>query len=121
MWHLRIASKGDDKWIKGMVKRLTVEGGSGRVVVDSLDASAEYSCVQEKISLTVGVSDISTPLSFNVLSLILRFRDDAFSTFKFGGAPALAQCTHSDRIWVNVSGTCGKFVSSYYSSRCRMF
>jgi vacuolar protein sorting-associated protein 13A/C len=106
MVHFRIASKGNDKWIKGMVKGLTVEGGSGLVVVDPLDVTAEYACVQEKITLAAGASDISTRLSFNVLSLILRFQDDAFSTFKFGAAPALARCTHFDRIWVNVSGTC---------------
>ncbi|KAG0568137.1 hypothetical protein KC19_7G189300 [Ceratodon purpureus] len=102
--YVMIASKGNDKWIKGMVKGLTVEGGSGLVVVDPLDVSAEYACVQEKITLTAGASDISTRLSFNVLSLILRFQDDAFSTFKFGVAPALSRCTHFDRIWVNVSG-----------------
>lgn len=100
----RIASKGNDKWIKGMVKGLTVEGGSGLVVVDPLDISADYSCVQDKITLFAGATDISMRLSFNVLSLILRFHDDAFSTFRFGGAPALARCTHFDRIWVNVSG-----------------
>jgi vacuolar protein sorting-associated protein 13A/C len=106
MGHFRIASKGNDKWIKGIVKGLTVEGGSGLVVVDPLEASAEYSCVQEKITLTAVVSDISTRLTFSVLSLILRFQDDAFSTFKLGAAPALARCTHFDRIWVNASGTC---------------
>lgn len=89
-----------------MVKGLTVEGGSGLVVVDPVDVSAEYACVQEKITFLAGASDISTRLSFNVLSLILRFQDDAFSTFKFGGAQALSRCTHFDRIWVNVSGTC---------------
>ncbi|KAG0559465.1 hypothetical protein KC19_10G107200 [Ceratodon purpureus] len=102
--YIMIASKGNDKWIKGVVKGLTVEGGSGLVVVDPLDASAEYSCVQEKITLAAGVSDISTRLTFNVLSLILRFQEDALSTFKLGGAPALARCTHFDRIWVNATG-----------------
>ncbi|XP_024384462.1 uncharacterized protein [Physcomitrium patens] len=102
--YVMIKSKGDDKWIKGMVKGLTVEGGSGLVVVDPVDVSAEYACVQEKITFLAGASDISTRLSFNVLSLILRFQDDAFSTFKFGGAQALSRCTHFDRIWVNVSG-----------------
>lgn len=121
MWHFRVASKGDDRWIKGLVKGLTVEGGSGLVVVDPLDASAEYACVQEKITLTAGVSDISTRLSFNVLSLILRFQDDAFSTLKFGTAPALARCTHFDRIWVNVSGKCSKLVCLYVSFNCKIF
>lgn len=106
MWHFRVKSKGNDKWIKGVAKGLTVEGGSGLVVVDPLDASAEYECVQEKITLTAVISGISTRLTFNVLSLILRFQDDAFSTFKLGAAPVLARCTHFDRIWVNASGTC---------------
>lgn len=87
-----------------MVKGLKVEGGSGLVVVDPLDVSAEYACVQDKITLNLGASDISMRLSFNVLSLILRFHDDALSTFRFGGAPPLARCTHFDRIWVNSSG-----------------
>ena len=42
-----------------------------------------YVCVKEKITLTVGAFDISTCYSSNVLSLILRFLDDTFSTFKF--------------------------------------
>lgn len=45
IWYFRIKFKGDDKWIKGMVKGFMVEGGFGLVVVDLVDVFVEYVCV----------------------------------------------------------------------------
>jgi len=82
------------KCMVNLVVVICVIGLGGRVLIAG------------KITLTAVVSDISTRLTFSVLSLILHFQDDAFSTFKLGAVPALARCTHFDRIWVNASGTC---------------
>lgn len=101
----RYASKGKDRWIKGNVKSLTIEGGSGIVVVDPLDVTGEYSCVQDKTSMLVVSSDISMRLSYNVISLVLRIQQDAASTFYFGDARPVLPCTHFDRILVTNSGS----------------
>ncbi|KAL2613699.1 hypothetical protein R1flu_025391 [Riccia fluitans] len=103
-FNVMYASKGSDKWIKGNVKSLTIEGGSGIVVVDPLDLSAEYAHRPEKTSLLVTSSDISTRLSYNVISLVLRIHQDAMSTFYFRDAYPVLPCTHFDRIWVTNSG-----------------
>jgi vacuolar protein sorting-associated protein 13A/C len=98
-----VAFKGNDRWIRGQVKGLTIEGGSGLVVVDPVDISAEYACVQDRMTMMVAVSDISMRLSFSVISLVLRFHDDALSTFHLAGMSPLSRCTHFDRIWANIS------------------
>ncbi|PTQ34792.1 hypothetical protein MARPO_0076s0036 [Marchantia polymorpha] len=103
-FNLMYASKGKDRWIKGNVKSLTIEGGSGIVVVDPLDVTGEYSCVQDKTSMLVVSSDISMRLSYNVISLVLRIQQDAASTFYFGDARPVLPCTHFDRILVTNSG-----------------
>ncbi len=88
------------------MKGLTIEGGSGLVVVDPVDISAEYACVQDRMTMMVAVSDISMRLSFSVISLVLRFHDDALSTFHLAGMSPLSRCTHFDRIWANISSKC---------------
>ncbi|KAL3679175.1 hypothetical protein R1sor_022131 [Riccia sorocarpa] len=103
-FNVMYASKGREKWIKGNVKSLMVEGGSGIVVVDPLDLSAEYTCKPEKTSILVTSSEISTRLSYNVISLVLRIHQDAMSTFYFRDAYPVLPCTHFDRIWVTSSG-----------------
>jgi vacuolar protein sorting-associated protein 13A/C len=104
--YLMVAFKGNDRWIRGQVKGLTIEGGSGLVVVDPVDISAEYACVQDRMTMMVAVSDISMRLSFSVISLVLRFHDDALSTFHLAGMSPLSRCTHFDRIWANISSKC---------------
>lgn len=99
----RFASKGRDQWIRGMVKGLSLEGGSGVVVLDPLDVQTEYSRVQDRISISVTTSDVSMRLSFNVIRLILRFQEDAILRFNVGGDQVVSRCTHFDRIWVNAS------------------
>lgn len=100
----RLATKGKDQWIRGQIKNLSIEGGSGIVVVDPLDVTGEYTCVQDKTSMIIGTTDISMRLSFNVISLVLRFHQDAVSTFRFRDAYPVLPCTHFDRIWVTNTG-----------------
>lgn len=115
----RVASKGNDQWVKGHIKSLSIEGGSGIVVVDPLDVTGDYTCVQDKTSMTITTSDISMRLSFNVISLVLRFHQDAVSTFRFRDADPVLPCTHFDRIWVTNTGLGWSFLSKFSNwKRC---
>eukprot|EP01018_Ginkgo_biloba_P025446 Gb_15429 [translate_table: standard] len=103
-FNLMYATKENDSWIRALVKGLTVESGSGLVVVDPVDMSGEYTCVQDKSSLSVITTDIYIHLSFSVLRLLLRLQDEAVAALQFGSANALSRCTHFDRIWVDKAG-----------------
>ncbi|CAM6102066.1 unnamed protein product [Calypogeia fissa] len=104
-FNLMLASKGKDQWVRGHIKSLSIEGGSGIVVVDPLDVTGDYTCIQDKTSMTIATSDISMRLSFNVISLFLRFHQDSVSTFRFRDAAPVLPCTHFDRIWVTNTGS----------------
>lgn len=102
--NLMYAYKDGDTWIRGHVKRFSVDSGSGLSVVDPMVISTEYACVKEKTSLMVKTSDISACLSFSLMRLLLRLHNDALSTFQFGGGYVLSRCSHFDRIWLNDTG-----------------
>ncbi|KAM7259519.1 hypothetical protein ACFE04_015260 [Oxalis oulophora] len=67
----RYASKENDTWIRGLLKDLTVEAGSGLVILDPVDMSGGYTCTQ------------------------------VASALQFGNANPLAPCTNFDQLWVS--------------------
>lgn len=102
--NLMYAAKENDIWIRAFVKGLTVESGSGLVVLDPVDISGEYTCVQDKTSVSVMTTDIYVHLSLSVLRLLLRLQDETVAALQFGSANALSRCTHFDRIWIDKRG-----------------
>ncbi|KAH9312827.1 hypothetical protein KI387_027862 [Taxus chinensis] len=103
-FNLMYATKENDRWVRGLVKGLTVESGSGLDMLDPVDISGEYSCVQDKTSISVITTDIYIHLSFSVLRLLLRLQDEAVAALQFGSANVISCCTHFDRIWVDKRG-----------------
>lgn len=102
--NLMYAAKENDRWIRAFVKGLTVESGSGLAVLDPVDISGEYTCVQDKTNVSVMTTDIYVHLSLSVLRLLLRLQDETVSALQFGSANALSRCTHFDRIWIDKRG-----------------
>ncbi|XP_057809782.1 uncharacterized protein LOC131024279 [Salvia miltiorrhiza] len=95
------ASKEDDKWIRGLVKDLTVEAGSGLVVLDPVDVSGGYTSVKDKMNISIVSTDIYAHLSLGVISLLLNLQSQASAALQFGNTDPLAPCTNFDRIWVS--------------------
>ncbi|KAG8370579.1 hypothetical protein BUALT_Bualt14G0131800 [Buddleja alternifolia] len=95
------ASKEDDKWIRGLLKDLTVEAGSGLVVLDPVDVSGGYTSVKDKTNISLMSSDIYAHLSLGVISLLLNLQSQASTALQFGNADPLSPCTNFDRIWVS--------------------
>ena len=100
----RFASKEDDKWIRCVVKDLTVEAGSGLVVHDPVDVSAGYTSVKDKINTSIACTDIYVHLSLGVISLLLNLQNQASAALQFGNTDPLAPCTNFDRIWSSPTG-----------------
>lgn len=100
----RYASKEDDKWIKGLLKDLTVEAGSGLVVLDPVDMSWGYTSVKDKTNISLMSTDIYAHLSLSVISLILNLQSQAFTALQFGNADPLSPCLNFDQIWVSPKG-----------------
>ncbi|CAA0829437.1 calcium-dependent lipid-binding family protein, partial [Striga hermonthica] len=95
------ASKEDDRWIRGLLKDLTVEAGSGLVVLDPVDVSGGYTSVKDKTNISLMFTDIYAHLSLSVISLLLNLQSQASSALQFGNADPLSPCTNFDRIWVS--------------------
>lgn len=102
----RFASKEDDTWIRGLVKDLTVEAGSGLVVLDPVDVSGGYTSVKDKMNISVVSTDIYVHLSLGVISLLFNLQSQASAALQFGNTDPLAPCTNFDRIWVSPKGFC---------------
>ncbi|KAK6160946.1 hypothetical protein DH2020_004327 [Rehmannia glutinosa] len=95
------ASKEDDRWIRGLLKDLTVEAGSGLVVLDPVDVSGGYTSVKDKTNISIMFTDIFAHLSLSVISLLLNLQSQASTALQFGNADPLSPCTNFDRIWVS--------------------
>lgn len=102
----RYASKEDDRWIRGLLKDLTVEAGSGLLVLDPVDVSGGYTSVKDKTNVSIMSTDIYAHLSLGVISLLLNLQSQASTALQFGKADPLAPCTNFDRIWVSPKGFC---------------
>ncbi|XP_062108869.1 uncharacterized protein LOC133819601 isoform X1 [Humulus lupulus] len=95
------ASKENDTWIRALVKDLTVEAGSGLIVLYPVDISGGYTSVKEKTNMSLISTNICIHLSLSVISLMLNLQNQAFAALQFGNIIPLAPCTNFDRIWVS--------------------
>ncbi|XP_073302377.1 uncharacterized protein [Primulina huaijiensis] len=95
------ASKEDDRWIRCLFKDLTVEAGSGLVVLDPVDISGGYTSVKDKTNISLMSTDIYAHLSLGVISLLLNLQTQLSTTMLFGNADPLSPCSNFDRIWVS--------------------
>lgn len=100
----RYASKENDTWIRALLKDLTVESGSGVIVLDPVDFSGGYTSVKDKTSISLMSTDIFINLSLSVISLILSLQNQAAVALQFGNASPLALCTNFEQIWVSPKG-----------------
>ncbi|XP_050117405.1 uncharacterized protein LOC126595103 isoform X2 [Malus sylvestris] len=102
------ASKENDTWVRALVKDLTVEAGSGLIVLDPVDISGGYTSVKDKTNMSLLSTDVCFHLSLSVVSLILNLQTQATSALQFGNSMPLAGCTNFDRIWVSPkeNGSC---------------
>ncbi|CAM9004161.1 unnamed protein product [Rhodiola kirilowii] len=98
---LKYVSKENDTWIKALLKDLTVESGSGLIVLDPVDISAGYTSVKDKTSISLVSTDIFINISLSVISLILNLQNQASMALEFGNASPLAPCTNFEQIWVS--------------------
>lgn len=92
-----------------MVKDLTIEAGSGLIVLDPVDISAGYTSVKEKTNISLISTNICIHLSLSAISLMLNLQNQAFAALQFGNTLPLAPCTNFDRIWVSPTGLVDKF------------
>lgn len=87
-----------------MVKDLTVEAGSGLMILDPVDISGGYTSVKEKTNMSLMSTDICFHLSLSAISLLLNLQTQAAAALQFGNAVPLAPCINYDRIWVSPKG-----------------
>ncbi|KAG8658937.1 uncharacterized protein LOC110610326 isoform X2 [Manihot esculenta] len=95
------ATKDNDTWIRAVVKDLTVEAGSGLMILDPVDISGGYTSVKEKTNMSLMSTDICFHLSLSAISLLLNLQTQAAAALQFGNAVPLAPCINYDRIWVS--------------------
>jgi len=110
----RYASKENDTWARSLVKDLTVEAGSGLVIIEPVDISGGYTSLKDKTNITVVSTDICIHLSLSVVSLLLQLQEQATSALQFGNVNPLASCANFKRVWVSPEG-CMFFVLLHLS------
>ncbi|CAL9040995.1 unnamed protein product [Musa banksii] len=98
------ASKENDTWVRSLVKDLTVEAGSGLVVLAPVDISGGYTSVKEKTNISITSTDICIHLSLSVASLLLKLQNEALAALQFGNVNTLASCTNFKQIWASPKG-----------------
>lgn len=86
------------------MKDLSIEAGSGLVLLDPVDISGGYTSVKEKTNMSLISTNICIHLSLGAISLILNLQSQASAALQFGNAIPLAPCTHFDRLWVSPKG-----------------
>ncbi|GAB4828173.1 hypothetical protein Ancab_035090 [Ancistrocladus abbreviatus] len=95
------ASKEDDTWIRALIKDLTMEAGSGLIILDPVDITGGYTSVKDKTNMSLTSTDIHFHLSLSVISLLLNLQNQAYTALQFGNANPLAPCTNYERLWVS--------------------
>ncbi|KAK1591812.1 hypothetical protein Q3G72_014066 [Acer saccharum] len=95
------ASKGNDTWIRALLKHLTIEAGSGLIILDPVDISGGYTSVKEKTNMSLISTDICIHLSLSVISLLLNLHSQAAEALQFGNSVPLAPCTNFDQVWLS--------------------
>lgn len=119
----RYAAKENDIWIRALFKDLTIEAGSGLIILDPVDISGGYTSVKDKTNISVISTDIYIHLSISVISLVLNLQNQAAAALQFGNADLLSPCTHFDQVWVSPKGAsyvladelCSIMLASCYS------
>lgn len=86
------------------MKDLTVEAGSGVVILDPVDISGGYTSVKDKTNISLMSTDICIHISLSAISVILNLQKQAAAALEFGNAIPLAPCTNFDRLWVSPKG-----------------
>ncbi|KAJ3675683.1 hypothetical protein LUZ60_004725 [Juncus effusus] len=97
-------SKGNDIFSRLSIKDLTVEAGSGLVVLEPMDISGSFSSVKERVSFNAMSTDICIRLSLAVSSLLLKLQNQTISALQFGNINPLVSCTNFEQIWVSPKG-----------------
>ncbi|XP_021714350.1 uncharacterized protein LOC110682332 isoform X2 [Chenopodium quinoa] len=95
------ASQEDGTWIRALLKDLTIEAGSGLVVLSPVDVLGGYTSVKEKTNISLSSTDLHLHLSLSIISLLLNLQTQVSSALQFGDANPLASCTNFERIWVS--------------------
>ncbi|KAL9249938.1 Intermembrane lipid transfer protein VPS13-like protein [Drosera capensis] len=95
------ASKEDDTWVRSLVKDLTIEAGSGLVILDPVDIAGGYTSLKDKTNMSLTSTDIHFHLSLSVISLLLNLQTQASAALQFGNANPVAPCTNYERVWVS--------------------
>ncbi|KAK2971030.1 hypothetical protein RJ640_025804 [Escallonia rubra] len=95
------ASKENDTWIRALLKDLTVEAGSGLIILDPVDISGGYTSVKDKTNISLISTDIYVHLPISVISLSLNLQSQVASALQFGNADLLSPCTNFDQVWVS--------------------
>ncbi|XP_020520361.1 uncharacterized protein LOC18430003 [Amborella trichopoda] len=98
------AAKGKDTWVRALIKDLTIEAGSGLVILDPVDISGGYTCLKDKTNISVVSSDIYIRLSLSAISLVLHLQNQAAAALQFGNASPVASCTNFVRVWTSRKG-----------------
>ncbi|XP_057544625.1 uncharacterized protein LOC130823840 isoform X3 [Amaranthus tricolor] len=95
------ASQEDGTWIRALLKDLTLEAGSGLVVLSPVDVSGGYTSVKDKTNMSLSSTDINLQLSLSVISLLLNLQNQVTDALQFGDTNPLAPCTNFERLWVS--------------------
>lgn len=86
------------------MKDLTVEAGSGLVIIEPINISGGYTSVKDKTNISVTSTDICIHLSLSVASLLLKLHNQALAALQFGNINPLTCCTSFKRLWVAPEG-----------------
>lgn len=86
------------------MKALTVEAGSGLIILDPVDISGGYTSVKEKTNISLVATDICIHISLSAISLVLNLHSQVAAALQFGNAVPLAPCTNFDQVWVCPKG-----------------
>ncbi|XP_073012998.1 uncharacterized protein [Typha latifolia] len=98
------ASKQNDVWARSIVKDLTIEAGSGLIILEPVDISGGYTSAKDKTNVSLASTDICIHLSLTVASLLLKLQNQALAALQFGNIDPLTSCTNFKRVWVSPKG-----------------
>jgi vacuolar protein sorting-associated protein 13A/C len=100
----RYASKEKDIWARSVVKDLSIEAGSGLIVLEPVDFSWKYTSVNEKTNIILTSTDVCIHLSLSVASLLLKLQNQTLAALQFGNISPLISCTNFKRVWSSPDG-----------------
>jgi vacuolar protein sorting-associated protein 13A/C len=100
----RYASKEKDIWARSVVKDLSIEAGSGLLVLEPVDFSWKYTSVNEKTNIILTSTDVCIHLSLSVASLLLKLQNQTLAALQFGNISPLISCTNFKRVWSSPDG-----------------